>query len=90
MNPRQKRSPSTRRDILKKNLEDSENQIEKIEAEIRAVDKTFMEPGSNNEDHEANYERYRELREELNEELNRWTVISQEVEEFLQNKPEWN
>ena len=75
---------------MKKNLEDSENLIERIEAEIQAVDKTFMEPESNNADHEANYEKYRELRDKLNEEMNRWTVLSQEIEEFLQNKPEWN
>ena len=30
------------------------------------------------------YERYRELKEQLNEEMNKWTVLSQEVEEFLQ------
>jgi ATP-binding cassette, subfamily F, member 3 len=69
---------------LRKNLEESENLIEKLEAEIQAVDKTFMEPGNYTSDHEANYEKYRELKDQLNEEMNRWTVLSQEVEEFLQ------
>ncbi|MBK8882834.1 MAG: ABC-F family ATP-binding cassette domain-containing protein [Bacteroidales bacterium] len=69
---------------LRKNLEESETLIEKLEAEIQAVDKTFMEPGNYSSDHEANYEKYRELKEQLNEEMNRWTELSQEVEEFLQ------
>ena len=69
---------------LRKNLEESETLIEKLEAEIQAVDKTFMEPGNYTSDHEANYERYRDLKEQLNEEMNRWTLLSQEVEEFLQ------
>ncbi len=58
--------------------------IEKLESEIQAVDKTFMEPGNYSSDHEENYERYRELKDQLNEEMNRWTILSQEVEEFLQ------
>lgn len=69
---------------LRKNLEESEELVEKIEAEIQAVDKTFMEPGNYSSDHEANYERYKDLRDQLNEEMNRWTVLSQELEEFLQ------
>jgi ATP-binding cassette, subfamily F, member 3 len=69
---------------LRKNLEESETLIEKLESEIQAVDKTFMEPGNYSSDHEANYERYRELKDQLNEEMNRWTILSQEVEEFLQ------
>jgi ATP-binding cassette, subfamily F, member 3 len=69
---------------LRKNLEESETLIEKLEAEIQAVDKTFMEPGTYTPDHETNYEMYRELKEQLNEEMNRWTLLSQEVEEFLQ------
>ena len=69
---------------LRKNLEESETLIEKLEAEIQAVDKTFMEPGTYTPDHETNYEMYRDLKERLNEEMNRWTLLSQEVEEFLQ------
>jgi ATP-binding cassette, subfamily F, member 3 len=69
---------------LRKNLEESETLIEKLESEIQAVDKTFMEPGNYSSDHEENYERYRELKDKLNEEMNRWTILSQEVEEFLQ------
>jgi ATP-binding cassette subfamily F protein 3 len=68
---------------LRKNLEESETLIEKLEAEIQAVDKTFMEPDSYTSDHEASYERYRELKDKLNEEMNRWTTLSQEVEDFL-------
>jgi ATP-binding cassette, subfamily F, member 3 len=69
---------------LRKNLEESETLIEKLENEILAVDKEFMEPGNYTSDHEVNYEKYRELKDKLNEEMNRWTILSQEVEEFLQ------
>ncbi len=69
---------------LRKNLEESETLIEKLEAEIQAVDKTFMEAGNYTEAHEANFEKYRDLKAQLNEEMNKWTVLSQEVEEFLQ------
>jgi ATP-binding cassette subfamily F protein 3 len=69
---------------LMKNLEESETLIERLEVEIQAVDKTFMEPGNYTSDHEVNYEKYRDLKEQLNEEMNRWTSLSQEVEEFLQ------
>jgi ATP-binding cassette subfamily F protein 3 len=68
---------------LRKNLEESETLIEKLEAEIQAVDKTFMEAGNYTPDHEANYEKYRDLKDHLNEEMNKWTILSQEVEEFL-------
>jgi ATP-binding cassette subfamily F protein 3 len=69
---------------LRRNLEESETLIEKLEAEIQAVDKAFMEAGNYTPDHEANYERYRELKAQLNEEMNKWTILSQDVEEFLQ------
>jgi ATP-binding cassette, subfamily F, member 3 len=69
---------------LKKRLEESELIIEKIEAEIIAVDKSFMEAGNSSDTHENDYRKYQELKERLNEEMNRWTQYSQEVEEFLQ------
>jgi ATP-binding cassette subfamily F protein 3 len=70
---------------LRRRLEESETVIEKIEAEIIAVDKSFMEPGNSSEAHEIDYKKYQDLKETLSEEMNRWTQYSQEVEEFLQN-----
>jgi ATP-binding cassette subfamily F protein 3 len=70
---------------LRKRLEESETAIGKIEAEIIAVDKSFMEPGNSSEAHEIDYKKYQDLKEHLNEEMNRWAQYSQEVEEFLQN-----
>jgi ATP-binding cassette, subfamily F, member 3 len=70
---------------LRKRLEESETVIEKIEAEIMAVDKAFMEPGNSSEVHDINYSKYRDLKEQLNEEMNKWAQYSQEVEEFLRN-----
>ena len=68
---------------LKKRLEESEALIEKIEAEILAVDKSFMEPGNYSETHELDYNRYRELKEQLNDEMNRWTQYSEELDNFI-------
>ena len=70
---------------MRKRLEESEIVIEKIESEIIAVDKSFMEPGNSSEAHEIDYKKYQDLKEQLNDEMNRWTQYSQEVEEFLQN-----
>jgi ATP-binding cassette subfamily F protein 3 len=70
---------------LRKRLEESEAFIEKIEAEIIAVDKSFMEPGNSSEAHEIDYKKYQDLKEQLSEEMNKWTQYSQEVEEFLKN-----
>jgi ATP-binding cassette subfamily F protein 3 len=70
---------------LRKRLEESETMIEKIEAEIMAVDKAFMEPGNSSEAHDIDYSKYKDLKEQLNEEMNRWAQYSQEVEEFLRN-----
>ena len=70
---------------LRKRLEESETEIEKLEAEIIAVDKAFMEPGNNSAADEKEYFRYLELKERLNEEMNKWAGYSEEVEEFLRN-----
>lgn len=68
---------------FKKRLADSEAKIEKLETEINIIDKTFMEPGNNLPSDEDNYKRYQDLRESLNEEMNRWTDYSQQLEDFI-------
>jgi ATP-binding cassette subfamily F protein 3 len=73
---------------LKKRLEESEAVIEKIETEILAVDKSFMEPGNSSEAHEIDYNRYRELKDQLNEEMNKWTLYSEELDAFIKDKEE--
>ncbi len=70
---------------LRRRLEESEIEIEKIEAEIIAVDKTFMEPGNTSEAHDLDYKKYQDLKEQLNEEMNKWARYSEEVDEFLKN-----
>jgi ATP-binding cassette subfamily F protein 3 len=70
---------------LRKRLEDSEKDIEKLEAEIKEIDKGFMEPGNNSEKHELDFFRYQELKERLNDEMNRWTGYSTEVDDFINN-----
>jgi hypothetical protein len=68
---------------LRKRLEDSEKTIETLEAEINAIDKSFMEPGNNTEKHEQDYFRYQDLKEQLNKEMDCWTQFSQEVDDFI-------
>jgi len=67
---------------LKKNLEDTEKKIENIEADILAVDKTFMEAGNSSAAHDMDFQKYQDLKEQLNEEMNKWAQYSHEVEEF--------
>jgi ATP-binding cassette subfamily F protein 3 len=64
---------------LKKRLADSEALIETLENEIKAVDKSFMEPDSYSDINNFNFERYRDLKEQLNAEMERWTQYSEEV-----------
>ena len=68
---------------LRKRLEECEASIEKLEAGIIAVDKSFMEPGNSSETHEQDYHRYKDLKDHLNEEMTKWTQYSEEIEEFL-------
>jgi len=43
-----------------------------------------MEPGNSTEAHNLDYEKYRELKEELNKAMVIWTDLSQDVEAFLE------
>lgn len=70
---------------LRRRLEECENTIGEIEAEIQAVDKSFMEPGNSSEIHDRDYRRYQDLRDQLNEEMNRWTQYSEELDNFIKN-----
>jgi ATP-binding cassette subfamily F protein 3 len=69
---------------LRKRLEDSESQIEKMEIELSAMDKELMTTASSSES-TGIYKRYEDLRYQLNEEMNNWTLYSHEVDEFLKN-----
>ena len=69
---------------LRKRLEDSESQIEKMETELSAMDKELMTSASSSES-AGIYKRYEDLRYQLNEEMNKWTLYSHEVDEFLKN-----
>jgi ATP-binding cassette subfamily F protein 3 len=69
---------------LRRKLEDSEAEIERIEAEILSLDKTL-----NSADHSAvethdYYIRYQELKEQHNAEMDRWAQYTHDVEVFLQ------
>lgn len=70
---------------LRKRLEESETEIEKLENEINAIDMTFMEPGNYSEADQLNFTRYQELRDKLNEEMEKWAEYSEQVEEYIQS-----
>ncbi|MCX6329364.1 MAG: ABC-F family ATP-binding cassette domain-containing protein [Bacteroidia bacterium] len=70
---------------LRKRLEDSEIKIERLEAEISALDKAM-----NSSDHSFTethdfFNKYQEMKEQHNEEMNRWAQYTHDVEVFLQN-----
>lgn len=68
---------------LRKRLEESESAIEKIEAEIGAMDRSLINPVSSSPEDEGVYIKYQDLKEKLNEEMNKWAEYSDDVEEFL-------
>jgi ATP-binding cassette subfamily F protein 3 len=70
---------------LRRRLEESEMVIEKLEADIQAVDKAFMEPGNTSTEHEVDYQRYQDLKDQLNKEMDKWAIYSNDVEEFLRD-----
>ena len=70
---------------LRKRLGDSEMKIARLESEISALDKIMNQPGQPAADMDEFYRKYQELREQHNEEMNRWAQYTNEVEVFLQN-----
>ena len=73
---------------LRKKLEDSEIEIERLESEIAALGTALsVSDHSASETHEF-YARYQKLRESHNEEMNRWAQYTHDVEVFLQNRGE--
>ena len=70
---------------LRRKLEESEKEIEKMEADIMVFDKALMNPDHSSLNHEDIYRKYEDLKSKLNEEMNRWTTYSRDVEEFLRN-----
>jgi ATP-binding cassette, subfamily F, member 3 len=67
---------------LRRKLEDSEKNIEMMETELLAMDKELMTTASSSES-AGIYRKYEDLRNQLNEEMNNWTLYSHEVDEFL-------
>jgi ATPase components of ABC transporters with duplicated ATPase domains len=70
---------------LRKKLEDSEKVIENIESEISGLDKSFATGSNEQAEAEDFFKRYQELKELLNEEMEKWEQYTDEVEVFLKN-----
>jgi ATP-binding cassette subfamily F protein 3 len=69
---------------LRKRLEDSEKEIERMENELSNLHKGLMTT-SGSDDSGDIYRSYEDLKTMLNEEMNNWTLYSHEVDEFLKN-----
>jgi ATP-binding cassette subfamily F protein 3 len=70
---------------LRKRLEETETSIESIERELASMDRSMIDPLSSSPEDEGVYKKYQELKVKLNEEMNKWTAYSDEVEKFLSN-----
>jgi ATP-binding cassette subfamily F protein 3 len=70
---------------LRKKLEDSELEIERLEAEISALDKALSLQDNSFTETNDFFKKYQELKEQHNEEMNRWAQYTHDVEVFLQN-----
>ena len=69
---------------LRKRLEDSEKKIENVETELAGLNKDLMNTFSSSFNADL-YSRYEDLKRELNEEMDKWTRYSHEVDNFLKN-----
>ena len=70
---------------LRKKLEDSERAIEKIENEISGLDKSFAAESNAPDEAENFFKRYQELKELLDEEMDKWAQYTDDVEVFIKD-----
>jgi len=68
---------------LRKRLEDSEKQIEKMETELMNMDKILSGTDHSSGIDENIYTSYQALKEQLNAEMNNWALYCHEVEDLL-------
>jgi ATP-binding cassette subfamily F protein 3 len=68
---------------LRKRLEESEKEIENLELQIAGMDNHLSSPDHSPAETHDFYLRYQDLKEKLNEEMNRWAQYTHEVEVFL-------
>lgn len=71
---------------LRKRHEESEAEIEKIETALAETEKALAKTDHNNEDVNDLFTKYEDLKLRLNEEMDKWTHFSTEIEMFLRNK----
>lgn len=69
---------------LRRRLEESEAKIEGMEADLIKMN-TMLANSSDAIASEGIYARYQETKHQLNEELNRWTSLSHQIEQFIKN-----
>jgi ATP-binding cassette, subfamily F, member 3 len=70
---------------LKKRLEDSEREIERIENDISGLDKTFATHDNTQAEAEDFFKHYQVLKEILDKEMTKWAQYTDDVEVFLKN-----
>jgi len=68
---------------LRKRLEVSEKEIENLELQIARMDDHLSSPDHSPSETHDFYLRYQDLKEKLNEEMNRWAQYTHDVEVFL-------
>jgi ATP-binding cassette subfamily F protein 3 len=70
---------------MRKTLGESEEKIEKLEAELAELNRRLNEPSASDEPADKIYRRYEEVRITLELEMDRWTLCSHEMEEYLKS-----
>jgi ATP-binding cassette, subfamily F, member 3 len=70
---------------LRRKLEDSESKIEVLEKEVSSIVGVLANPGQTAPEAEEFYKRYEDLKNSLNEEMERWAQYTDDVEVFLKN-----
>jgi ATP-binding cassette subfamily F protein 3 len=69
---------------LRRRLEDSEQLIEKMESDLSALGEKLATDDTSQKSTDI-YNSYEELKKQLNEEMNKWTQYSHEVDEFIKS-----
>lgn len=75
---------------LRKRHEESEKDIERMEKELLEINNRLMDPEVFQNDGKELLKKYEETKKNLNEEMNKWTIYSHELEEFIKTGTDGN
>jgi ATP-binding cassette subfamily F protein 3 len=70
---------------LRRRLEETETEIERLESEISDIDKSLSLPGNSAAETNEHYIKHNDLKKRLDNEMEKWAQYTHDVEVFLKN-----